>query len=61
VWRLAIWKTIFRRKKEKNNNSSRKPQQKSPQQTLASETTNPSALLSVFFSWPKKEHTVHQM
>jgi hypothetical protein len=69
VWRLAIWKTILRSKKEEeekkkknnNNSSSSKLQQKSPQQTLAREITNPSALPSVFFSWPKKGHTVHQM
>jgi hypothetical protein len=43
VRRLAIWKTIFRRKNERNNNSSgSKPHQKSPQQTLASEVTNPA-------------------
>jgi hypothetical protein len=58
VRRLAIWKTIFRRKNERNNNSNgSKPQQKLPQQTLASEITNPSALLSVFFSLPKKGHS----
>jgi len=62
VWRLAIWKTIFRRKNERNNNSSdSKPQQKSSQQTLASEITNSSALPSAFFSWPKKEQTVRQI
>ena len=57
---LAIWKTIFRRKKKKNSSSS-KSQQKSPQQTLASEITNPSALPSAFFSQPKKGNTVCQM
>jgi hypothetical protein len=61
VWRLAIWKTIFRRKKKKNSSSSSKPQQKSPQQTLASEITNPSGLPSAFFLQPKKGHTVCQM
>jgi hypothetical protein len=57
-----MWKTIFRRKNERNYSSSgSKPQQKSPQQTLASEITNPSALPSVFFSRPKKRHTLRQM
>jgi hypothetical protein len=57
-----MWKTILRRKKKRNNNSSSsKPQQKSPQQTLASEITNPPVLPSVFFSWPQKGHTVCQM
>jgi hypothetical protein len=59
-----MWKTILRRRKKKsdnNNNSSSKPQQKLPQQTLASEITNPPALPSVFFSQPKKGHTVCQM
>jgi hypothetical protein len=53
----------LRRKKKKNNNnnSSSKPQQKSPQQTLAGEITNPPALPPVFFSRPKKGHTVRQM
>jgi len=53
----------FEEKEEENNNnnSSSKPQQQSPQQTLASEITNPPVLPSVFFSWPKKGHTVHQM
>jgi len=62
VRRLAMWKTILRRKKKRNNNSSSsKPQQKSPQQTLASKITNPPALPPVFFSRPKKGHTVRQM
>jgi hypothetical protein len=53
---------IFRRKNERNNNSSgSKPHQKSPQQTVASEVTNPSALPSVFFLRLKKGHTVRQM
>jgi hypothetical protein len=56
-----MWKAILRRKKNNNNSSSSKPQQKSPQRTLASEITNPSALLSLFFSQPKKGHTVRQM
>jgi hypothetical protein len=55
-----MWKTLLRRKKS-NNSSSSKPQQKSPQQTLASEIKNPPALPSVFFSQPKKGHTVRQM
>jgi hypothetical protein len=37
-------KAILRRRKNNNNSSSSKPQQKSPQQTLASEITNPSVL-----------------
>jgi hypothetical protein len=67
VRRLAIWKTILRRKKKRNNNNnynnnnSSKPQQKSPYQTLASEIINPPALPSVFYSQPKKGHTVRQM
>ena len=44
VWRLAMGRTILRRKKKRNNSSS-KLQQKLPQQTLASEITNPFALL----------------
>jgi hypothetical protein len=47
-------KTILRKK----NKSSSKPQQKSPQQTLASKIINPPALPAVFFSRPKKGHSV---
>jgi hypothetical protein len=57
--RLATWRTIFRRKNEvKNSSSGSKPQQKSPQQTLASEITNSSALPCVFFSRPRKGQTM---
>jgi hypothetical protein len=59
-----MWKAILRRKKKNNNNnnsSSSKPQQKLPQQTLPSEITNSPALPSVFFSRPKKGHTMCQM
>jgi hypothetical protein len=59
--RLAMWKIILRRKKRNNNSSSSKPQQKSPQQTPASEMTNPRALPSVFYSRPLKGHTEHQI
>jgi hypothetical protein len=47
-------------KKKRNNNSSSssKPQQKSPYQTLAREIINPTAQPPVFFSQPKKEHSV---
>jgi len=48
-------------RKKNNNRSSSKPQQKSQSQTLASEIINPTALPSVFFLWPKKGHTVHQL
>jgi hypothetical protein len=62
VRRLTIWKIIFWRKNERNNNNGgSKPQQKSPQQTLASEITNSSALPSVFFSRPKEGQTVRQI
>jgi hypothetical protein len=57
VRRLAIGKTIMRRRKKRNSSSS-KPQQKLPQQTLASEITNPSALPCSFRS--QRKGTVHQ-
>jgi hypothetical protein len=51
----------FEEEEEKQQQQlSSKPQQMSPQQTLASENTNPLALPSVF-SEPKKEHKVRQM
>ena len=58
VLRLAMLKTILRKEKKRNNNSSSKPQHKLPQQTLASEIINPTALPSVFFLQTKKEQCI---
>jgi len=62
VWRLAMWKTIFRRKKKRNNDSSKASLSRSHHNKHwpAKSPTNPPALPSVF-SEPKKRHTVHQM
>jgi len=42
---------------EEEEQQQQKPQQKLPQQTLPSKITIPPALLSLFFSRPKKGHS----
>jgi len=54
-----MWKTLLKRKRN-NSSSSSKPQQKSPQQTLASEITNPSAgaAVCVLLAVKERAHSV---